>query len=183
MVSVISGASSMKLCLKSVAAICLGWLSVNAAIAGDTDIKGLPTGWTTMAPRDEIKPLFRYDMNGGRDGREAFVITGDNREGTSGWWQKTFPIEGGKTYRFSAWRKDRGIMSPRQSGLARVQWRDAKGNSVKRDEPTAGRYLHGSKATAEPEYPTDKATDTAGWTEVSDVYEVPDQAREAIVEL
>src|SRR5256885_73043 len=146
----------MNLCSKSIAAICLAWLSGIAALAAETDIKGAPTGWTSLAPRDEIKPIFRYESKGGRNGREAFMIAGDNREGTSGWWQKTFPVEGGKTYRFSAWRKVEGVASPGQSGLARVLWRDAKGNTVKRDELTVGRYLHGSKATAEPEYPTDK---------------------------
>src|SRR6476659_717710 len=180
MIDAISGVSSMKHCLQSLAVICL---CGPAAHAAETDIKGAPTGWTALAPRDEIKPTFRYDLKGGREGREAFIIAGDNREGTTGWWQKTFDVEGGKTYRFSAWRKVEGVASPRQSGLARVLWRDAKGNTVKRDEKTAGRYLHGSRATAEPEYPTDKATDAAGWTEVSDTYEVPADAREAIVEL
>jgi predicted amidohydrolase len=178
-----SGVLSMKPCIKSLAVVCWGWLTVGAAFAAETDIKATSTGWTAMAAREEIKPLFRYEPKAGRAGREAFIIAGDNREGTSGWWQKTFPVEGSKTYRFGAWRKVEGVTSPRQSGLARVLWRDAKGNSVKRDERTVGRYQHGSKATAEPEYPTDKATDAAGWTEVSDTYEAPAQAREAIVEL
>src|SRR3954471_14781558 len=133
-------------------------------------------GWTSEAPRDEIKPLFRYEPTAGRGGAAALVIAGDERNGTSGWWEKKFPVEGGKTYRFVAWRKVEEVESPRRSGLARVLWRDAKGNQVKRDEPTVGRYLHGAIATAEPEYPTAKATDAAGWTEVSDIYEVPKAA-------
>src|SRR5262245_12027479 len=101
-------------------------------------------GCSASAPRDEINPQFRFEPAGGRDGHAAFVISGDEREGTSGWWQKTFEVEGAKTYRFAAWRKPESVDSPRQSGLARVQWRDANGKTVKRDEPTAGRYLHGS---------------------------------------
>src|SRR4051794_35575442 len=120
----------MKPFLKSFAVICFCWLPSALALSAETDIKGAPTGWAAMAPRDEIKPLFRYESKGGRDGREAFVIAGDNREGTSGWWQKTFAVEGGQTYRFSAWRKLEGVDSPRRSGLARVHWRDAKGNTV-----------------------------------------------------
>src|SRR3954451_14545161 len=157
--------------------LCLSTTICVAADSPSTD------GWTPAAPRDEIRPLFRYESSGGRDGKAALVITGDQREGTSGWWQKKFEVEGGKIYRFTAWRKIEGIESPRRSGLARVLWRDAKGNQVKRDEPTVGRYLHGAIASAEPEYPTDKATDASGWTEVSDTYEVPKAAREAIVEL
>jgi predicted amidohydrolase len=44
-------------------------------------------------------------------------------------------------------------------------------------------YLTGWTPTAEPEYPTDKATDASGWTEVSDTYRAPPQATRAIIEL
>jgi hypothetical protein len=96
-------------------------------------------GWTSVAPRDEIKPLFRYEPTSGRDGKPALVIAGDDRDGTTGWWQRKFAVEGGKTYRFIAWRKIDGVESARRSGLARVLWSDGKGRTVKRDEPTAGR--------------------------------------------
>src|SRR6267142_1280580 len=129
-----------------------GYCVVGLMSAADA-LKDLPAGWTTNAPRDEIKPVFRYEPSGGRAGHAAFVIAGDERDGTSGWWQKKFEVEGGKPFRFSARRKTDGVDSPRQSGLVRVLWRDAKGNPVKRDEQTVGRYLHGSRATAEPEYP------------------------------
>jgi len=158
-------------------------LNATQALAVDTLPSGTADGWTAAAPRDEIKPLFRYEPSGGHGGHAALIIAGDEREGTSGWWQKAFAVEGGKSYRFTAWRKTDGVESPRQSGLARVLWRDAKGNTVKRDEQTAGRYLHGSRATAEPEYPLDKAADSAGWTEVSGTYEAPSGAIQAIVEL
>ena len=68
----------MKLCLKSLAIVCLGWLAGAVALAAETDIKGLPAGWTAVAPRDEIKPIFRYEAKGGPEGREAFIIAGDN---------------------------------------------------------------------------------------------------------
>jgi predicted amidohydrolase len=153
------------------------------ARAADATPKGTPIGWTANAPRDEIRPLFRYEPAGGRSGQGALVLAGDGREGTSGWWQKTFAVEGGKTYRFVAFRKTSDVTSPRQSGLARVMWRDDNGKPVKRDEPTAGKYLSGSLATAEPEYPLDNATDAAGWTEVAETYTAPSAARAAIVEL
>ena len=140
-------------------------------------------GWTTHAPREEIKPSFRRETAGGHRGQEQLFIAGDQREGTSGWWQRTFAVEGGKTYRFSAWRRASGVASPRLAGLARVQWRDAEGKPVKRDEPTEGKYQPGIRAAAEPEYPLDQTADAAGWTEVADVYQVPSAARQAIVEL
>src|SRR5947209_8770533 len=88
-------------------------LSAMLSLAAESASKD---GWTPAAPRDEIKPTFRYEPSGGRDGKAALVITGDQREGTSGWWQKEFAVEGGKTYRFTAWRKIEGVESPRRSG-------------------------------------------------------------------
>jgi predicted amidohydrolase len=165
----------------------LAWLIVfsyvGTALSAEPTAKTTPAGWTTAAPRDEIKPLFAYDATGGREGHAAWVISGDQREGTSGWWQTTLPVEGGKTYAFSVWRKLADVDSPRRSGLVRVLWQDANGKSVKRDEPTAGRYLHGAIATAEPEYPRDKQTDAAGWTEVGDAYTAPKGAKQAVIEL
>jgi predicted amidohydrolase len=173
----------MRTRLATLAGLVGGFVVSGIAAAADVAPKDVPAGWIAAAAREEIKPQFRYEPSGGRGGHPAFIIAGDDREGTSGWWQKTFEIEGGKTYRFAAWRKTEDVDSPRLSGLARVVWRDAQGKTVKRDEPTAGKYQHGSRATAEPEYPPDKATDAAGWTEVSDTYEVPAAARQAIVEL
>jgi predicted amidohydrolase len=140
-------------------------------------------GWAGAAPREEVKPAFRYEPRGGRNGQGALLIAGDQREGTSGWWQKSFPVEGGKAYRFTAWRRTDGVSSPRVAGLARVQWRDEKGNSVKRDEPSAGRYQQGARPTAEPEYPLDQGTGADGWTQVSDLYISPSAATQALVEL
>jgi len=162
----------------------LGLIACSVALdAAENTPSKLPEGWTTAAPREEIKPSFKYEAGGGRNGQAAWVIAGDAREGTSGWWQKTFDVEGGKAYKFLAWRKTDDVESPRRSGLVRILWQDASGKSVKRDEPTAGKYQTGSRATAEPEYPTDKSTDAAGWTELSDTYIAPSAARRAVVEL
>jgi len=155
-----------------------------SAAEGDAVVEAAKSGsWSPLAPRDEIKPLFGYEPEGGHGGAPVLIIRGDERDGTSGFWQRRFPVEGGQTYRFTAWRKAEGVPSPRRSGLARLQWRSPKGGTVKRDEPTAGRYLHGALPTAEPEYPTDKQTDAAGWTEVSDVYTAPVGSTETLVEL
>jgi len=51
-----------------------------AVSAAETSVRDVPAGWTTVAPREEIKPAFRYEAKGGRAGREAFVIAGDNRD-------------------------------------------------------------------------------------------------------
>lgn len=140
-------------------------------------------GWEAAAPRDELRPHFELLPHAGRSGGPALAITGNGREGTTGWWQKTLPVEGGQAYRFVAWRKTEGVESPRKSGLARILWHDAQGKPVQHDQVTPGGYLRGQRPVAEPEYPTDKGTDAEGWTEVSDTYVAPTAARTATIEL
>jgi predicted amidohydrolase len=141
-----------------------------------------PTAWSTVAPRDEIKPHFAYHRQGGREDGERFTIQAD-REGLAGWWQTTIPVEGGQHYRFSAWRKTEGVESPRRSTLARILWQDDAGKAVMHDEVSTASYAPGVKPRAEPEYPSDKATDDAGWTELADTYLAPSKATRAVVEL
>ena len=140
-------------------------------------------GWRLGYPRAEIAPTFAHPEKGGRDGKGTFVISADDREGLDGYWTKKYPVIGGKSYRFEAWRKFENIASPRRSLVVRILWQDDKGKSVLLDTPVVSGYLRGSVAVAEPEYPTDKATDADGWTEVSDTYRAPSKATRAVVEL
>jgi predicted amidohydrolase len=142
-----------------------------------------PDGWQPASPREEIRPQFDHKPKGGRDGHGSLVIASDEREGLNGYWVKTFNITGGKHYRFFALRKIENIAVPRRSVVTRVIWQDDKGKSVLLDTPVVSGYLKGANPVAEPEYPTDKATDTDGWTEVSDTYHAPSKATKAVVEL
>src|SRR4051794_6674935 len=45
-----------------------------------------PDGWRAAAPRDEIRPRFDYRPKGGKDGKGAFLIIADDREGLDGYW-------------------------------------------------------------------------------------------------
>jgi len=142
-----------------------------------------PEGWTTDSPRDEIKPAFRFNPQGGPDGRGSFIIESGAREGQMGKWMKTFPVTGGQHYRFTALRKFTGTDSPRRSGVARLLWHDAKGKPVRHDEASYASYAPGQKPRSEPEYPADGRTDPQGWTTLSDVYRAPSAAAQATVEL
>lgn len=142
-----------------------------------------PEGWQTAAPRDEIRPEFSFQPNAGADGQGSFVIQADGREGLDGYWTKTFSIEGGRHYRFSALRKLKNVESPRRSAVARISWQDDKGRSVLTEEQIVTDVLPGFAPTAEPEYPADRATDARGWTEVSGTYRAPAKATRAVVEL
>lgn len=141
-----------------------------------------PAGWMTRAPREEIQPRFRYDPRGGPKGNGSFVIAADAREGLHGWWQKTFPIVGGKHYQFQAVRKTANVEVPRRSALARILWQDAQGKTVLTDPPADSPAVKGVPR-AEPEYPVDRETSEAGWTTVSGTYRAPSKATQAVVEL
>jgi predicted amidohydrolase len=142
-----------------------------------------PDGWTTGAPRDEIRPAFAYDPAGGPDGTGALVITADQRAGLDGWWTKTFPVTGGKHYRFQALFQAKNVAVPRRSVLVKLNWRDDQGKKVPLDEPALTGYLRGSTPWAETEFPATRGANRGGWVEVSDTYRAPSKATRAVVEL
>jgi predicted amidohydrolase len=142
-----------------------------------------PEGWSTHAPREEIRPAFSYRPEGGPDHRGSFVIEADGRAGLFGWWERTFPVRGGRSYEFSVRRKVEHVAAPRRSTVARILWRDEKGRPVLHDQPSYASYRPGERPRAEPEYPGDRETDAHGWTEVGGVFRAPSAAAQAVVEL
>lgn len=143
----------------------------------------LPPGWQPAAPRDEARPSFTFDPNGGPKADGAFVIAAADAPGQQGRVQKSFPVTGGKTYRFSAVRKTERVASPRRSALARVVWLDDKGRPVLADPPPGREKEPGSVPLAEPEHPLDGPADGRGWTPVAGLYRAPGRATQAVVEL
>jgi predicted amidohydrolase len=140
-------------------------------------------GWQSHAPRDELRPAFAYHDSGGPDNSPRLVIEHDHREGLHGYWAKTFPVEGGRHYRFSAVRLAQYVESPRRSVIARVLWRDDDGRNVPDDRPVVENYLNGWSPRAEAEYPFDRDSSADDWTGVSGNYRAPAAATQAIVEL
>ncbi len=165
---------------------CVALLSIFPALAAadwEGAVAGAPEGWKVNSPRDELRPEFAFDPAGGPGGEPAFVITADGREGLDGGWVKSFPVEGGRFYRFSAVRKAENLALPRRSAVVKIIWLDAAGGRVPYDDSVVTGYLRNMRPIAEAEHPTDKATDPHGWTEVSDTYRVPSKATQAVVEL
>ena len=142
-----------------------------------------PPGWETFSPRQEISPDFAYDPAGGPDHGGSFSIASGKREGLVGRWTHTFPIEGGKHWRFSVLRKMSGPGEPRRTAVARILWQDEAGKPVLHDEPSAATFQKGRVPRAEPEYPSDAAGDPHSWIEVSGTYLAPSKAVRAVVEL
>jgi len=142
-----------------------------------------PAGWQTASPRDEIRPACRFDPSGGRGGTGSFVIEHDRREGLQGCWVRSFPVDGGSSYRFQAARRVKDVPLARRSAVVRILWRDEKGRDVLLDEKWDKDVLRNFKLTAEAEHPIDQGTDAAGWTTVTGVYQAPSKAKSAVVEL
>jgi predicted amidohydrolase len=149
-----------------------------------------PEGWSATFPRDEIKPAFSYNPKGGPDNSGCFIIESDKREGLLGRWTRTFPVNGGKHYRFDVQRKYTGSNShvpKRRAGVVRIRWVDEKGGQVNHDKPTFASYKRGEEPTVPPkslpEYPMNFVDGSNGWTMMSDLYLVPSAASQAIVDL
>jgi predicted amidohydrolase len=166
-----------------VLAACLACLTPPARADWEGKVPAAPDGWSVAAPREEIRPEFAFEPAGGPQGQAAWVIKADQREGLDGAWVKTFPIHGGRCYRFSALRKVENVALPWRSAVVRITWLDGKGGRVNYDDAIVTGYTRGYTPRAEAEHPTDKAADARGWTEVSDTYHAPSKATQAVVEL
>jgi predicted amidohydrolase len=166
--------------MKKILAAMLAWFSLYAvALATVTD--GDP--WQPAAPRDEIRPAFEHLISGGRDAHGALVIRADDRPGLQGCWQRTYAVEGGRYYRFTAARRTTNVPLVRRSAPARIVWQDQDGKPVERDLAVSTKLLEGKHVPAEAEHPRDGAVDRDGWVEVSGVYLAPSKAVRAVVEL
>jgi predicted amidohydrolase len=141
-----------------------------------------PDGWSTAAPRDEIRPDFAYEPGTTAGEPGSFVIRA-RRDGLDGCWKKVFPIAGGRHYRLAAGYQAKGVAVPRLSVVAEIHWTDARGRKIPQDEPSVSGYLRGMTAMAETEFPATRETDGRGWTRVSDTYRAPGRATQAVVEL
>lgn len=143
-----------------------------------------PANWQSAAPRDEVKPAFRVEPKGGRDGADALVITTDQRPGQIGYWKQTLPVVGGRTYRFHAARLTRGVRLPRRSVYVRIMWLNQDRQIAVRDQPVVGPYHRpGAPDLSAGEYPSDRSEDTGDWVELAGTYRAPAAARFALVEL
>lgn len=149
-----------------------------AAAVDDAD------GWQTESPREEIRPQFAFHAKAGRSGNGEWVIEHSQRDGLQGCWYRTVPVDGGKYYRFEAFRKTRNVADPRRCAVPRILWQDDRGQAVAYDKTVVDFYRSpGSKSLARPEYPLDAETDSQGWTRVQGSYRAPDSATQARIEL
>jgi predicted amidohydrolase len=140
-------------------------------------------GWEARSARDEIRPAFSYHAEGGPNENGVLQVETGAQYGLDGHWAKTFTIDGGRWFRFHAKRRVTGADSPERCVVARILWRDAEGQAVRRDDAGAHSYEGGKAPVAEPEYPHDGEPDAEGWSTLEGLYYAPSAARLAVVEL
>jgi predicted amidohydrolase len=133
--------------------------------------------WQPSAPRDEIRPEFSTDPNG------ELIIRADGRAGLDGCWSRSFPVEGGSHYRFSALYMAGNVDVPRRSIVAKLNWRDARGRAVPIDGGAVQGVLSHMTAMAETEFPAPLPARGDGWIEQTGVYRAPSRATQLVVEL
>ncbi|MGC8641344.1 MAG: carbon-nitrogen hydrolase family protein [Isosphaeraceae bacterium] len=75
------------------------------------------------------------------------------------------------------------MIVPRRSALVRILWRDDAGKAVPANPPKGVEADVRPVWWAEPEHPTDGATDPQGWTTVAGTYHAPLRATRAVIEL
>ena len=165
--------------MKTLSAALLLAVLISPAFGGEQ----APQGWTTSSPREEIAPEFSWLPAGGPDGKGAFSIRADDREGLAGFWQTTIKVTGKQYYRFSALRRAENVDLIRRAGTARILWLNDAGHRVKRDRPSFASYRPGERPRSEPEFPPDLDTDDNGWTKVGATYRAPSEATQARIEL
>ena len=183
----LSGASAILACGALIAALLTGRSAEIAprTLTAPSALNQAPAGWETAAPRDEIRPAFSFDPTGGPKKDGAFVITHDDREGLHGWFQKSFPVAGGKHYRFHAVRK---VDERRGAAAQRRRPHPVAGRQAGKPVPTERAARQGiprrlrRRGRGRASRPTRTPTPAAG-PKSSDTYQAPAKATRAIVEL
>jgi predicted amidohydrolase len=163
--------------------LCVLLSSFGAGTAFAAGVDSAASGWTQVTPRAEISPQFSFEPAGGKDGRPGWIISADAREGLAGCWQRSFPVVGGHTYRFSVLHRDQAVAEPRRSIVERIVWKDAQGEPVLRDAPTISHYYPTWAPPAEAEYPVEGKADATGWITAEEIVRAPLTATTAAIEL
>ncbi len=90
--------------------------------------------WSNYTPRTEISPSFSIDKWAGREKNPALRIDSHSPE-QFGFWQCGIDnITPEQQYKFSAWYRTKGVQNDRRSVIARLDWLDKNGRSVRPPE-------------------------------------------------
>jgi predicted amidohydrolase len=143
-----------------------------SALSGDGTAadNASPEGWESYAPRAEIAPRFRVERPpGGSLAACCLAMSGQGNPAVDGRWLRKVPVTAGKHYRFTADFRAEGVARPSRCILARIVWLDAAGKPLGNGD---GEYP-----------PTLRCRTPDGWSMIADVYQAPERAVQARLEL
>jgi predicted amidohydrolase len=140
-------------------------------------------GWVSKSPRPEQSAAFASAANPKDDPFPDLLYIKSTSLGDHGWFEKAFPVTGGKFYQFSVKRHAKDMKSPRRSVVVRIAWQDDQGRAVKADPPPGRENEAGPLPLAEPEHPFDGETNQVGWATITGTYRAPSAATKGVVEL
>jgi predicted amidohydrolase len=121
--------------------------------------------WRKWSPRDEIAPVFSLDEHGGRSKGPTLKLSATSSSQFGAWRTEISGVQPNRNYRFSAWYRARNIANERRSIIARLEWRNAKGEAVR-----------------PPDYALDADKD-GEWTQVQLVVPSPENATKVDLQL
>jgi len=132
--------------------------------------------WTEQYPRVELAPTFSRTGDG-------HLVLASKGPGTNGHWLRSYRIEGGKSYQFSAMRLAEKVEYERRSCVVRIEWYGTGGELVESPHRVNAAYFGKDTDKARPDYPRDWERNGDGWVLVKDTYMAPNDAVEARVQL
>jgi len=132
-----------------------------------------PDGWKPASQRSEIMPKSWVDHAVHKSGQWSLALAGQGHRSVNGCWQRTVPVVGGGTYRFSASYLARKVDLERQSVFARIVW-------LPPPRPHDEKYEYPrTVAPSGPGRPGEKAT----WGRIEGWCTAPEKAKQARLEL
>jgi predicted amidohydrolase len=127
---------------------------------------GLPPGWTTRSPREEIAPRTYVDMVHYRSRPGSLAISGNGNAAVCGGFEYAVAgVQPGTWYRFTAYYRAAGVPYESLQVFPRIDWQAAQGRRAGRPD-----YVY-------------KAAREGDWTRVTAELQAPEKATTALVQL
>ena len=153
--------------LKLISSITLLYITLFCATASGQYNEIDLSGWKFESQRKEIAPVRFIDSTITYDGKPTLAAGGGGKEYSNGHWYTIVNVEPGEFFHFRSNFIASNVEQPERSILARIIWQDSKGKKI-----------------GTPEYPASFPTKTKGsWSSIKQLYKVPEDARQAKIEL